>query len=66
VNPQHLEAVTRAENVRRGKLGKLTPETVRQIRADDISTYAELGNKYGVAPGYVGMIKNSRRWKDVS
>lgn len=66
VNPQHLEAVTRAENVRRGKLGKLTPETVRRIRVDNVSTYAELGEKYGVAPGYVGMIKNRRRWKDVS
>ena len=66
VNPQHLEAVTRAENVRRGKLGKLTSEMVRQIRADCVSTYAELADKYGVAPGYVGMIKNRRRWKDVS
>jgi hypothetical protein len=66
VNPQHLEAVTRAENVRRGKLSKLTPETVRRIRADIISTYVELGHKYGVAPGYVGLIKNRRRWKDVS
>jgi len=66
VNPQHLEAVTRAENVRRGKLGKLTAETVRQIRADGVSTYAELGEKHGLAPAYVGMIKNRRRWKEVS
>ena len=66
VNPQHLQAVTRAENVRRGKLGKLTPEIVRWIRTDDSLTYAELGEKYGVTKGYVGMIKNRRRWKDVS
>jgi hypothetical protein len=66
VNPQHLEAVTQAENVRRGKLGKLTSESVRQIRADNVSTYAELGKKYGVTSGYIGMIKNRRRWRDVS
>ena len=66
VNPQHLEAVTRAENVRRGKLGKLTPEIVRWIRTDDVLTYAELGRKYGVTKGHVGMIKNRRRWRDVS
>jgi hypothetical protein len=66
VNPQHLEAVTQAENVRRGKLGKLTLESVHQIRADDVSTYAELGEMYGVTLGYVGMIKNRRRWRDVS
>jgi hypothetical protein len=66
VNPQHLEAVTQAENVRRGKLGKLTSESVRQIRADDVSTYAELGEKHGVTSGYIGMIKNRRRWRDVS
>jgi hypothetical protein len=66
VNPQHLEAVTRAVNVRRGKLGKLTPEIVRWIRIDDVLTYAELSKNYGVTKGYVGMIKNRRRWKDVS
>ena len=66
VNPQHLEAVTRAENVRRGKLGKLKSEMVRRIRADRVSTYRELGDEYGVTPGYVGMVKNGRTWKDVS
>ena len=66
VNPQHLEAVTRAENVRRGKLGKLTSEMVRRFRADRVSTYRELGDEYGVTPGYVSMVKNGRTWKDVS
>lgn len=65
VNPQHLEAVTRAENVRRGKLGRLTPEMVRKICADHTSTYVELGHRFGITPGYVGMVKNGRRWKDI-
>ena len=37
VDLQHLETVIRAENVLRGKQGKLTLETVRQIRADGVS-----------------------------
>ena len=65
VNPRHLEAVTRSENARRGKQCKLTLEMVCQIRADHTSAYMELGSKFGVSSGYVGMVKNGRRWKDV-
>ena len=35
VNPEHLEAVTPAENIRRGNGTKLKPEEVREIRASD-------------------------------
>jgi hypothetical protein len=33
VNPEHLEPVTRAQNVRRGRVTKLTEANVRDIRA---------------------------------
>ena len=50
VNPQHLEPVTRGENVRRGKLGKLTNEQAATIHADTDSSNRELAKQYSVTP----------------
>ena len=64
VNPDHLEAVTNAENVRRGDRAKLTAEQAREIRAA-IGSYPEIGKRYGISAAYVGYIKRGLRWADV-
>jgi hypothetical protein len=61
VNPAHLEAVTRAENVRRGAATKLTAEQVREIRVE----MERLCEKYGVKPRTLAVIAEGSVWKGV-
>lgn len=61
VNPSHLEAVTRRENVRRGASTKLNPEKVRAIRRVMDQLLAE----YDVTPHTIAAIAERRIWKDV-
>jgi hypothetical protein len=69
VNPDHLEPVTHAENMRRGDSTKLTHEDVAQLRE---SAYAMgacagravmLAKKYGITRQVVNSIIARRIWK---
>jgi hypothetical protein len=65
VNPAHLEPVTHAENVRRGRRAKLTVASVRQIRTTP-GTAIALAEKFGVSVQTVYSIRQRRSWKDVA
>lgn len=77
VNPNHLFLGTHADNMsdmaRKGRARsgrtKLTPEQVRQIRADYAakrgSTYA-LGRKYGMSSSAIFSIVSYEHWKNVA
>jgi hypothetical protein len=62
VNPDHLEPVTHAENVRRGRRAKLTPDDVRAIRVSS-ETERALATQYGVHHSAIGNIRRGKRWK---
>lgn len=63
-NPDHLETVTRAVNIRRGDKTKLTPDDVRMVRASDASA-AELAVELGVAKCTIYDIRSGRSWSDI-
>jgi hypothetical protein len=68
VNPDHLEPVVHAVNVRRGDLATLTLEMARQIRSEYASggtTYRKIAGKYGVSNGLIASIVKVRIWKEV-
>lgn len=60
-NPDHLEAVTQAENCRRRKSNKLTHMDVAAIRASS-EQHKITAVKYGVHPSTICDIRNNRRW----
>lgn len=63
VNPDHLEPVTRSENLRRSPmLGKLNPEQVREIRASSDSGPL-LAKRFNVTRTAICDIRNGRTWK---
>lgn len=65
VNPDHMETVRQAENVRRGPLARLSERQADEIRALAFSgshTQREIGARYGVTQQTVSDIKRSRRW----
>ncbi len=64
VNPEHLEAVTRTVNVRRGLGAKLTLEAVQTIRAArGTKRAADLATEYGIALITVyGLWNDESRW----
>lgn len=62
VNPDHLEAVTAAINVRRSATAKLTAEQVAEIRASD-ERGAVLATRYAVSQSNVSQIRRGRTWK---
>lgn len=64
VNPAHLEPVTHAENMRRGKRAKLTAGQVREIRAS-ADTPLALAERYGIARVTVYSILHRHKWKDI-
>jgi hypothetical protein len=65
VNPDHLEPVSPAENVRRGPLAKLTIEDAREIRRlASQFTHRELAKRYGVASPLITNIVNGKNWKE--
>lgn len=61
VNPEHLEAVTGKENIRRGLAAKLTIEKAQAIRQDPRSS-GELAPIYGVAPATITHIRRGQSW----
>lgn len=64
VNPEHLEPVTRGENIRRGLLAKLTHADVGEIRArvarGDRTT--DIAADFGVSKTNISCIKYGRSW----
>jgi hypothetical protein len=64
VNPEHMEPVTPAENVRRGLCAKLTPADVREIRAAPASVMnTELAKRYGVDPSAISRARRGLQWR---
>src|SRR3546814_2003687 len=65
-NPAHMEAVTRAENLRRGVVAKLTPAQVNEIRALKGSglTHREIGLRFDVSQAHTTNILNGKYWSD--
>lgn len=61
----HLEAVTQAENLRRGEGTKLTPDDVAAIRAAG-GTHAALGRRFGVDPWTIAQIRKNDLWKEAA
>jgi hypothetical protein len=68
VNPDHLEPVTRAVNIQRGKLSKLNDMVVREIRErrEAGETYPSLAREYGVSVWTVWQAATRRQWKNVA
>lgn len=65
VNPDHLEVVTPAENIRRGAAAKLTMEKaneIRRLRETTGMNYAEIGKLFGVSGRSVGSVVTGERW----
>ena len=62
VNPDHLEPVTAAENIRRGSGTKLTAIDVQEIRS--LPEYrTSLGRRYGVCQPHISRIKSGQTWR---
>lgn len=69
VNPEHLEAVTIGENIRRSPvLTKLTEKNVRSIkRLLNLRVKRKtIANSFGVSLGAIAGIKEGRSWADVT
>jgi imidazolonepropionase-like amidohydrolase len=65
VNPEHLEPVPVQVNVQRGELAKLTPQSVREIRASS-DTNVALARRYGVSTSTVSDARRGRCWANVA
>jgi hypothetical protein len=65
VNPDHLEAVTSSENIRRGLRTRLTLDIVQDIRASP-EPQAVLARRYGVDQSHISRIKNNHTWRNAS
>lgn len=65
VNPAHLEAVTGAENVRRGRSTRLTWTDVVDIRRRHLAGEGirPLGRAFGVNHGHIHRIVNGQNWR---
>lgn len=62
INPDHIEPLTHAENIRRS-WGKLNWEKVREIRASDESS-AALARRFGVSHVNVCDIRSGKLWRE--
>lgn len=62
VNPAHLEAVTHAENMRRGITARLTAEQRAEIAVSRLSARA-LARKFGVHHRTVADYRAGRSWR---
>lgn len=65
-NPDHVQPVTRAENVRRGNSTKLSIDTIHIIRSlKDTLTYREIAKRYSISSPHVSNIINNKVWRDI-
>ena len=64
VNPDHLEAVTPAVNVRRSRLAKLTEEDAAYIRAHvGLKSQTQMARELGVTVTCVCNVVHGRTWR---
>jgi hypothetical protein len=61
VNPDHLEAVTHAENLRRGAGAKINYEIAEEIRSETGSS-REIGRRYGLHHSTIQAIQKGLSW----
>ena len=61
VRPDHLEVITHAENVRRGRAAKLNPRLAEQIR-QETGTLREIAEKYGLHHTTVMDVRSGLSW----
>lgn len=64
VNPDHLEPVTTAENIRRGKVAKLKKEdisTIKDLYKKGIKQ-KEIGKRFNVGQDHISRIVTELRW----
>ena len=68
VNPDHVEPVTHAENVQRGKTAKLTAGKVANIRgmASAGMPDRELADLFGVRVETIRAVVRRKTWRDVA
>lgn len=68
VNPAHIELVTQAQNVRRGRATKLTPGDIEQIRLRSAAgaTGPELARAYRISTRHVSAIVRHENWKEAA
>lgn len=68
VNPDHLEPVTNAVNVRRGDKAKLTEDDVREIRRRTASgeKQRDVAKDFGITQASVSLIHTRQQWSDVA
>lgn len=66
-NPKHLEPVTNAVNLRRGKTAKLTAEDIRRIKSYISVGYDNraLAIIFKVSRDTISNIRNNRTWSDI-
>lgn len=66
VNPDHLEAVTHAENVRRSSMAKLDAQTRSSIRRFYVkgATQARIARMLGLKPRTVSAVVRGETWND--
>lgn len=63
VRPDHLEAVTNAENIRRGKNAKVSDKTAREILAlKGLEFQRHIAERFGVKRSLVADIHAGRTW----
>jgi hypothetical protein len=62
IRPDHLEAVTPAENIHRSRLAKLTESDVTLIRGSTFSA-AALAKILGVSRRTINDVRSGRTWK---
>jgi hypothetical protein len=65
VNPNHLEPVPHAENVRRGNAAKIdaaTAQRIRQARAETGLSYRKLADVLGLSPSIVRGVIFDNKW----
>jgi hypothetical protein len=66
VNPDHLEPVTKAENVRRSPRCILTADNVREIRSMPDADRRVIALRFGVSVGTIKKVRSRESWKDVA
>ena len=67
VNPAHMELVTTAVNVQRGKNSKLSPTKVREIRrlARTHTPRTVIAKRFGVDTSVVGRVIRRQAWSNI-